>query len=216
MSKTILITGATKGIGRACAEAFSAAGWSVTAVARTEADLLDMHGQCAEHIIVADLGEPADLAKIPTKAYDALLLNAATYRPGNLLDPEDQFEALLPLNLLGNHRLARRLLPPMVARGAGHLLVIGSTGTDNWKPHMTAYVATKYALRGLFLGWQAELARTPVQSTLVAPGATLTSSWENETPPDDILQPEEVARVVLDAVLTGKSGRITIDRKHDK
>lgn len=215
----ILITGATKGIGRACARHFAAAGWAVTAVARTATDLATMRQEwsarfpaAALKTVAADLATPAGVRQVPITDYCVVLLNAAAFAPGQLLDTQDTFAELLALNVLGNHRLARRLLPALRTGGTGHLVVIGSTGTDHWKSHMTAYVATKYALRGLYLGWEKELADSPLLTTLVAPGATLTASWANETPPPDILAPEQVARVVWEAVAHKKSGRIVVDR----
>ena len=201
--KKILITGTTRGIGRACAHRFTAGGWSVTPVARS-VDTTEG--------VPTDLTRVRQLDAIPRGPYDAVLLNAADYRPGRLTDGrEDVFTQLLPLNVLANHRLVRRLLPPMVARGSGHLLVVGSTGTDYFPEHMTAYVATKYALRGLFLGWERELAGSGVLATLIAPGATLTSSWDGETPPPGILSPETVAERIWAAVANRGTGRVTVE-----
>lgn len=217
MKQHILITGATKGIGRACAEHFAAAGWTVTAIARSTADLAAMQRAWEEsyalarlEVVAADLATQEGVARVPIRDYDVVLLNAAGFSPGRLLGEEDTFERLLDLNVLGNHRLTRRLMPALVSRGVGHLVVIGSTGTDNWKGHMTAYVATKYALRGLFLGWQQDLQDSGVLATLVAPGATLTASWDNEVPPPDILAPEQVAAVVFETVEKRVTGRVVV------
>ena len=212
MKPTVLITGATKGIGRACAERFTRAGYQVTAVARTAADLAELAAATGAEAIVADLSLPAGIARVPVRAYDVLVLNAAAFSPGKLLDGPDTFTQLWPLNVRAAYQLARRLLPSMLRRGRGHLVVIGSTGTDYWKEHMTAYLATKYALRGLFLGWQVELAATPIKCTLIAPGATLTASWENETPPADILDPAVVAERVYKVVVMSEEGRVLLEK----
>ena len=97
------------------------------------------------------------------------------------------------LNVLANHRLARQLLPDMRERGQGHLIVIGSTATDRTSLHMTAYAATKKALRALYEGWELELAGTGVRTTLIAPGATLTSSWDGQALPPRMLAATDVA-----------------------
>lgn len=214
----VLITGATRGIGKACSEYFTAREWAVTAVARTVSDLDGMQQQWSEHYpgrrlhtVTADLATAVGVNAIPATNYDAIILNAGAYRPGRLVDEEDVFTSLLQLNLLGNYRLARRLLPALVQEGHGHLVLLGSTGTDDWLPHMTAYTASKYALRGLFLGLEKDLMGTGVRCSLIAPAATLTSSWDDEPEvPENILPPETVARAVWEAVTGGRTGRIVV------
>lgn len=207
--KTVLITGASRGIGRACAERFAQqGGHQITAVARTIAQLRDLEQLYPGRIepLAADLTE----AEIDGE-YDVVILNAGYFAPGGLLDPErDVFAESWQLNVMANHRLCRRLLPPLVARGRGHLIVIGSTATDDTSAHMTAYAATKKALRALYEGWETELAGSGVLTTLVAPGATLTSSWDDEAPPPLILQAAQVAELVYEAVEQGLTGRLVI------
>ena len=203
----ILITGASRGIGRACAERFAAAGHAVTALARTEAELRTLARDYPTlRYQVADLR-----TETPAELYDAVILNAGVYAPGTLLDPtRDVFADSWELNVLANHRLARALLPAMVQRGRGHLLVIGSTATDATAPHMTAYAATKKALRGLWEGWQLDLAGTGVRTALLAPGPTVTSSWKNEDPPPHALAPAAVAERAYTIVTEGLEGRHVI------
>lgn len=158
-------------------------------------------------MVVADLNESPDLSG----EYDVVILNAGYYAPGGLLDRErDVFSESWRLNVVANHHAARQLLPAMIARGSGHLVVIGSTATDDPSPHMTAYAATKKALRGLFDGWTQELAGSGVRTTLIAPGATLTSSWEGETPPPRILAATSVADLVYRTVTEGLTGRLVL------
>ncbi len=204
----VLITGASRGIGRACAEAFAAVGHRVTALARTAEQLTTLRDKYGDHIepLVADLMQELTLTTI----YDVVVLNAAFYAPGGLLDARDVYAESFVLNVLANHRLARQLLPSMRARGRGHLVVIGSTATDRTSPHMTAYAATKKALRGLYEGWELELADTGVLTTLIAPGATLTSSWDGETLPPRMLAAADVAALVYRAVAEGLTGRIVL------
>ncbi|MFT5997898.1 MAG: NAD(P)-dependent dehydrogenase (short-subunit alcohol dehydrogenase family) [Neolewinella sp.] len=208
----VLITGVTRGIGRACAEYFVRHGWLVVGVARSASGLSKLRDELGESVqtIQADLATKAGILAIPQKYYDAIILNAATFAPGELLGGEDQFEQLWKLNVRANYRLGRRVLPELRKKSQGHLVVIGSLGTDYWPAHLTAYVATKYALRGLFLGWETELRDSGVRTSLVAPGATLTSSWDNEIPPADILMPEQVAAYVGEVIRDGREGRLVI------
>ena len=206
----VLITGASRGIGRACAERFARDAHRVIAVARTERQLVALAEKYPTlEYRVADLRTDT-----VSGSFDVVVLNAGYYAPGRLLDGEkDVFSESWELNVMANHRLARVLLPPMIARGNGHLVVIGSTATDRTAPHMTAYAATKKALRGLWEGWVEELEGTGVKTTLIAPGATLTSSWANETPPPHILSAGEVAEEVYRAVAEGLTGRRVIRAK---
>ena len=206
----VLITGASRGIGRACAEAFARNGHPVTAIARSSTQLRQLADAFPGYIrpLAADLNSAVDL---PDHPFDVVVLNAAYYAPGKLLDPgSDVFAQAWELNVLANHRLARQLLPPMIARGSGHLVVIGSSSTDATSAHMTAYGTTKKALRALFEGWTQELEGTGIRATLIAPGATLTSSWDGETPPPVILAATEVADLVYRAVAEGLTGRMVI------
>ncbi|MEL7160596.1 MAG: SDR family NAD(P)-dependent oxidoreductase [Bacteroidota bacterium] len=215
--KHVLITGGSRGIGRACAEYCGEQGWSVTAVARGAIALEALADHWREqgwpgalHLLVADLTTEKGRNAIPATGYDAVVLNAAEYRPGRLLDETDVFADLLALNVHANHLLARRLVPGLLKRSEGRLVVIGSLGTDTWPSHMTAYVATKYALRGLYEGWHRDLADTGVKVSLIAPAATLTSSWAGETPPTDILSPRTVALAVGDAIAGAREGRVVV------
>lgn len=205
-----LITGATRGIGRACAEVFAEKGYGITAIARTEHELQDLSEAWAGYprselkTVVADLAE-----KVPPFDYhEVVILNAGRYTTGNLLDSErDAFAELFALNVLANHFLARQLLPLMVERGHGHLVAIGSVASESTQPGRDAYAVTKHMLRRLYEGWEMELQGSPVRLSLIAPGATRTSSWTGETLPPSYLEPEEVARLVYHYVAEGIEGR---------
>ncbi|MFK8164296.1 MAG: SDR family NAD(P)-dependent oxidoreductase [Lewinella sp.] len=211
----ILITGATRGIGRACAEYFVRSGWQVVGIARSATELSLLRESLGEAVktVQADLATKAGISAVPLEYFDAIILNAAAFSSGELLRGEDHFERLWKLNVRANHLIARRLLPELRKKDQGHLVVIGSLGTDYWPAHLTAYVATKYALRGLFLGWETELKSSGVRTTLVAPGATLTSSWDNEEPPAEILLPGQVAEFIGTAIREGREGRLVIRKE---
>jgi len=203
----IVITGASRGIGRACAERFAAAGCPVLAIARGRADLLAMGTYWDEHFptsqlvtFSADLCTPAGcqatalFLRARKYAVTALINNVGAYQAGGLLAETDIFERFVHLNLLAAHRISRTLLPGMVANGAGHLITIGSVGAEDFAPHMTAYCASKYALHGWHRALVTELSGTGVRTTLLVPGATLTSAWKDEDyDAKRILAPDRVA-----------------------
>lgn len=210
--KRALITGATRGIGRACAEAFVATGWHVTGIARSVDGFAERFPPGRATGIAVNLADAEARNRIPVGDFDVVVLNAAHFSPGPLLTGEDIFSQLLATNVTANHDLARTQVQGWLnGKATGHLVAIGSLGTDYWPDHLTAYVATKYGLRGLYEGWRRELTGTGIRCTLVAPGATLTSSWDDETPPDNILPPQAVAAVVLAAVTNGTEGRLTVE-----
>ena len=203
----VMVTGASRGIGRACAEVFASAGHPVTAVARSAQGLSELEAEFPSVVpLVADLSW-----EVPGGDYDVVILNAARFLPGGLLDAErDVFGESWELNVMANHRLTRALLPRMIERGAGHLVVIGSSATEKTEAGMTAYATTKKCLRALYEAWEEELRGTGVRCTLIAPGATLTSSWDGEEPPPRYLLPEQVAGLVYRSVVEGLTGRHTI------
>lgn len=191
--RTVVVTGASSGIGAAVVAAFSAAGHPVVLGARRFDRLEEMAAK-----IRADGGEavalPLDLLdheSIEAFALEAeeqlgpveiLVSNAGEVLPGATLsvDPAE-FAASVQLNLLGAHRLVRALGPAMVERQRGDIVFVTSDVVRLPRPHMAAYVASKHALEGLARGMQMELEGTGVRVGIVRPGPTWTeqgSTWE--------------------------------------
>jgi NAD(P)-dependent dehydrogenase (short-subunit alcohol dehydrogenase family) len=191
-----LVTGASRGIGAAIAQALAGAGARVARVARRLPDTgggpwLDLPGDLTDAAEVERLAERV----LRSEGLPAVVVNNAG---GFLLRPLEQttsaeFDGQLALNLRASFLLARAFLPAM--RVADH------TGF----PENAAYAASKYGLRGLHETLTAEYRGTGVRLTLVSPGATDTGIWDPFAPEQRpgfpprsaMLRPEDVADAVL-------------------
>lgn len=188
--RTALVTGATRGIGRAVAEALAAAGAEVHLMARN-VEALDA---LAEE--TGGRGWPADLAD-DAAVWDALdrlqeslggppdiVVNAGGVFDVAALTETDvvMFDRNLDVNLRGTFLVIRALLPAMLARGRGLIVNVGSVAGRKAFPGNAAYSASKYGLRGLHAVLLEELRGTGVRATLLEPAATDTPIWDPMDP----------------------------------
>jgi NAD(P)-dependent dehydrogenase (short-subunit alcohol dehydrogenase family) len=211
--RTVIVTGASRGIGRATAEAFARAGAWVGMIARSEAALAEAAHQVGGHAIAADISVAADVHRLTDYLVDLLgdvpdvLVNAAGafgLAPFAETEPE-VFDRLVSANLRGPFLLTRAFLPLMLARRSGLIVNIGSVAGRQAFPGNAAYSATKFGLRGMHEVLAAELRGSGVRATLVEPAATDTPLWDALDPDarDDLpsraqmLRSEDVARAVL-------------------
>jgi len=179
--KLAVVTGASRGIGRAVANALHAAGCHVVRLARTLAE------QAGERLtdLSCDVCDAASVARAAGKVLAQhgppdLLVNAAG---SFLLKPlaetnAEEFAGQLATNLSGPFAVLRAFTGPMIARGSGLIVTIGSIADHATFPGNAAYSASKYGLRGLHGVLAAELAGTGVRATLLSPGPVDTSLWD--------------------------------------
>ncbi len=204
--RVALVTGASRGIGGATAEALRRAGARVVRVARSlspEEGFVDLPADLTDPRQVEAL---ADRVRRELGSPDIVVSNAG----GFLLRPLEEttvadFDAQVDLNLRTAFTLARAFLPILRAAGQGCYVTIGSVADHVGFPENAAYAASKYGLRGLHETLLAEYQGTGVRLTLVSPGATDTAIW-NSVDPDhreglprraDMLRPADVADAVL-------------------
>ena len=214
-----LVTGASRGIGAATAEALAKAGAHVVLTARTKAGLIEVDDR------IAAAGGTATIAPFDLKDSDAidrlaaalnarwgkldvLVLNAATLgslTPVPHIDPKE-FDTVVALNLTANWRLIRAFDPLLRASDAGRLVTLTSSVATTPRAYWGAYAATKAALDTLVLTYGDEVKNTsPVRVAVVDPGATATTMRARAFPGEDpatLKGPGAVADTIV-ALLTG-------------
>lgn len=171
--QTALVTGAGKGIGRACAEALADAGAHVIAVARSTGDLESLEAACPNNISgwACDVTDPAFLDRIAgLERLDVLVNNVGTNKPQPFLEVETEaLDLMLDLNVRSAFLVAQAAARIMVAQGAGSIIHMSSQMGHIGAARRTVYCATKHAIEGLTKAMAVELAPTGVRVNAVAP-----------------------------------------------
>ena len=212
--KTVLLTGATGGIGRAIAEALAGRHASLVLSARNAESLNELASSLpGEHRVApADLGEDGAAERLAADAgqVDCLVANAGLPGTGKLESfSTDELQRALRVNLESPMLLARALEPGMRERGDGHLVFVSSLSGKAPSPRSAVYVATKFGLRGFALCLRADLTGTGVGVSLVAPGfirdaGMFADSGAKPPPGMGTSSPEEVAAGVVKAIERNK------------
>jgi NADP-dependent 3-hydroxy acid dehydrogenase YdfG len=224
-NKTVFITGATAGIGKATAHAFAAEGAKLLLAARREDRLkseiapLKSAGAADVHTVTLDVTSrtsvEALLASLPEewRNIDILVNNAGLSRGLDKLyqGKPDDWEQMIDTNVMGLLYVTRVIVPGMVERGAGHIVNIGSTAGELTYPNGAVYCASKAAERAINDGLRQDLLGTPVRVTSIDPGMVETEFsevrfhgdkeraakvYQGLTP----LQPEDIADAIVWAV----------------
>jgi NAD(P)-dependent dehydrogenase (short-subunit alcohol dehydrogenase family) len=208
--RAVLVTGASRGLGRALAEAAAAKGAKVVAVARDEKGLAGLEGVLA---LPGDVSKKDEIHRIAGAAtalvgrIDVLVNNASSLGPTplrQLVDTEcEDFEAVLQANLLGPFRLAKLLAGPMVLARSGLVLNVSSDAATNAYPGWGIYGVSKAALDQLTRSFAAELGESGVRFLSVDPGEMDTRMHADAVPdadPKTLARPEEVARKLVEII----------------
>lgn len=223
--RTILVTGASRGIGRAFAEIAAAKGHDLVLVARSAdaiaelaTELEQRHGITATHIPL-DLANPDCVDRLTAEiasrgiTIDALVNNAGLGSTGEFHEArKDTLRNLFELNMVTLAMLTREFLPGMVERGKGAVLNVASVAGFNPGPHMAAYHASKAFVVSLSMATRSEVQGTGVSVTCLCPGPvdtgfTADAGQIGTTGPQRLveLSPERVAQDGYDAMVRGKA-----------
>ena len=215
-----LVTGASRGIGAATAEALAAAGAHVVLTARTEAGLIEVEDR------IHAAGGSATIAPLDLRDFDAIdrlagalakrwarldiaVLNAAALGTLTPLPHTDiaEFDKVVALNMTANFRLIRAFDPWLRAAPAGRLVALTSSVGATPRAYWGAYAATKAALDSMILTYGAEVANTSaVRVAIVDPGATATSMRARAFPGEDattLKAPAAVATKIVALIADG-------------
>lgn len=222
--ETVLVTGASSGIGRELAHCFAEDGSDCVLMARSEealhalADTLESTYGVDAHVLPADLSVPGIAEKIDAAlrerglSVDVLANNAGIGVRGTFaeLDPQRQVD-MIRVNVTALTHLTRRLLPGMLERGRGGVLNVASTASFQPGPYMSVYYATKAYVLSFSEGLTEEVAESGVTVTCLAPGPTQTSFSETAGMDESALfqwsvpmTPPAVARAGYDGLRAGR------------
>jgi ribitol 2-dehydrogenase len=189
--KTALVTGASSGIGRATALALAAAGVRVALVARSRDRLesVAMKAGGGAVVVPADLTQKGEAEAAVEQARAALgqinilFANAGLYIPGDVVDGDaDKWDDLLTVNVNAVFRMVRAVLPEMVARQDGDIIVTSSVSGHQaiqWEP---IYSASKHAIQSFVHGLRRQVGPANVRVGAVAPGVVLNELWGYSDP----------------------------------
>lgn len=185
---SILITGVSSGIGRACAELFHRRGWQVVGALRAPERSADLSasGIALEPVDLAERGAAQALGERVIERYgcpDVLLNNAGTLQFGPLeAITTEQLEHLYTVNVFSQLELIRALLPAMRQRGSGTIANVTSLGGRLVFPFFAGYNSTKWALEGISEGLWHELQPFGVRVKAIEPGFVETAIWGKVLP----------------------------------
>lgn len=189
--KVVLVTGGSSGIGRTMARAVAAEGAKVALVGRSADRLAEVARSLPTEAlpIAADLTRPAEVDRVVAETLqrfsriDILLPNAGLYIPGDVAEGDpDAWDELLAVNVNSVFRLVRAVLPQMIERKSGHILITSSVSGHQaiqWEP---IYSASKHAIQSFVHGLRRQVAPHGIRVGEVAPGVVLNELWGYNDP----------------------------------
>lgn len=210
----VVVTGGTKGIGRAIAERFAAEGNRIIVCARTQHELDSMQQHFKDNLPTATLAAfKVDMSsKEETIAFgqaiinagytpDVLINNAGYFLPGSVYnEDEGSLEKMIAANLYSAYHFTRVLLPKMIEAKKGHIFNICSIASLQAYANGGAYSISKFALLGFSKNLREEMKPLGIKVTAVLPGATMTASWEGaDIDPTRIMEVNDIAQMVFAA-----------------
>lgn len=225
---TVLVTGASSGIGAALAPMLAARGATVGVVARREERLREVLGRCegsGHRAFPCDLGDVDAAERLALEAWDAfghldvIVHNAAIPKRRKVQElTVDELDNVMAVNFFSPARMTMAILPRMLERDAGVIVNVSSLGGRLGIIHESAYCASKFALCGWSESMAVDLWDTGVDVRLIIPGPIDTEIWDlpdNDAPlyHGPLVPPETVAADIIDAIEGESFEKYTPDMK---
>jgi short-subunit dehydrogenase len=207
----VVISGGSRGIGKAIAEKYVEEGCNVFICGRTEKDLVDAvkDFDAINNIVkifysVVDVSKKAEVigfANDIIKEFgdvDVLINNAGVFVSGDIADePDGLLESMIETNLYSAYHLTRSLLPAIKKSKSGHIFNICSVASHAPYPQGGSYSISKFALLGFSKNLREELKPLGIKVTSVSPGATMSDSWSGSTVSEDrIMKASDIAEMI--------------------
>lgn len=207
----VIITGASKGIGKACATYFAENNCNLAICARNmehlnelKTSLLKINPALIVYIESVDVKDKVALKAFGANALnklgkiDVLINNAGVYTPGNVLEEDEgALEHLIETNLYSAYHLTKVIAPSMVEKNSGHIINLCSIASLIALPNGGSYSISKFALQGFTKVLREELKNKGVKVTSIMPGATWSASWEGvELPDERLMKSVDIAKVI--------------------
>lgn len=220
MQRYILVTGGTKGIGRAVIEQFAKEGFHIITCSRNEKDLQRLKLEIEQAYTFskvfyreADLSDRKSLqlflkyvSELGVEV-EVLVNNSGLFIPGKITEEDEEtLPFMIQTNLYSAYYLTKGLVPGMIRRRSGHIFTLCSTASITPYINGGSYCISKFALYGMTKVLREELKEHNVRVTAILPGATLTASWEGvDLPPERFIKPEDVARAMFNAYVLSEN-----------
>ncbi len=210
----VVITGASKGIGKAIATGFAAEGNHLFLCARNEVDLYNTvaelqvkYPDSTISAMTADVSGKNEVIKFgewvlnKAGAVDVLINNAGLFLPGSVYnEPEGLLEQMIAVNLYSAYHLTRLLLPNMMTVRQGHIFNLCSIASLEAYTNGGSYSISKFALMGFSKNLREELKPHNIKVTAVYPGAVLTASWGDfDNSEHRIMEANDIAAMIMAA-----------------
>jgi short-subunit dehydrogenase len=215
MTKKAIVTGATKGIGRAITIALAKEGYDIALCSRNNAELQAFKTELEElykgikvWVHPTDMGNMEEILQFMAyiKSHwlqvDVLVNNAGSFIPGSIhTEGPDTLEKMLNINLFSAYHITREILPMMIAAQKGYIFNMCSVASIQAYPNGGSYSISKFALLGFSKNLREEMKPHNIKVTAILPGATWSDSWAGfEAPRERLMEAEDIAEAVVSAL----------------